>query len=170
MLTFLGGLFRVIIGFVLASAAAGAVQVLFAVTPAELIEAGEASWTAGGLWILETATIIGIFALPFALLSAIISEWRGIRSFAYHGLVGIAVAVAGFGLITMGESAGAPSIVNSYAMAAFLTTGLVSGFIYWLFAGRFAYRGRQAQPPASSSPPAMVTRPPTSAEQATHSA
>ena len=94
MLTFLSGLLRVAIGFVLASAAAGAVQVLFAVTPAELIDASQASWSAGGLWILETATIIGIFALPFAVLSAIISEWRGIRSFAYHGLVGIAVAVA----------------------------------------------------------------------------
>ena len=170
MLTFLSGLLRVIVGFVLASAAAGAVQVLFAVTPTELIDAGQASWSAGGLWILETATIIGIFALPFALLSAIISEWRGIRSFAYHGLVGIAVAVAGFGLITMGESADAPSIVNSYAMAAFLTTGLVSGFVYWLFAGRFAHRSREQTVPAASPPPARPSRPSTSTGQATHSA
>lgn len=166
MLTFLGVLLRVIIGFLLTSLAAGAVQVLFAVTPSELIDAGHEYWNQGGVWVLEAATILGIFAAPFAFLSAIISEWQGIRSFAYHGFVGIAVAVAGFALISTGESADAPSIVNSYAMAAFLTTGLVGGFVYWLFAGRFAYRpepiepipvapAKPARPPAPAAPPAV---------------
>ncbi len=142
MLAFLGGLLRVIIGFLLACLAAGAVKVLFAVTPAELIDAGTEYWQQGGVWALYTGTMIAIFAFPFAALSAIFSEWQGIRSFAYHGFIGIAIAVAGFALIATGESPDKPSIINSYAMAAFLTTGLVSGFVYWLFAGRFAYRSR----------------------------
>ncbi len=140
MVGFLGGLLRVIFGFVLSCLAAGAVQVLFAVTPTELADAGWEYWNQGGVWVLESATIFAVFALPFAAVSALVSEWFGIRSFAYHGFVGIAIAIAGFGLITTGEAEGVPTIVNSYAMAAFLTTGLVAGFTYWLFAGRFAYR------------------------------
>lgn len=140
MVGFLGGLLRVIIGFVLSCLTAGAVQVLFAVTPSELADAGWEYWNQGGVWVLESATIFAVFALPFAAVSALISEWFGIRSFAYHGFIGIAIAIAGFGLITTGEAEGVPTIVNSYAMAAFLTTGLVAGFTYWLFAGRFAYR------------------------------
>ncbi len=139
-MAFLGGLLRVLIGFILACLAAGAVKVLFAVTPAELIDAGTEYWQQGGIWALYTSTMIAVFAFPFAMLSAIFSEWQGIRSFAYHGFIGIAIAVAGFILIATGESPDSPSIFNSYAMAAFLTTGLVSGFVYWLFAGRFAYR------------------------------
>ena len=160
MLGFLGGLFRVIIGFVLASLAAGAVQVLFAVTPAELIDAGMPYWNQGGLWVLESATIIGIFSAPFALLSAAFSEWQGIRSFAYHGFVGIAIAVGGFALITMGETPDAPSIINSYAMAAFLTTGLIGGFAYWLFSGRYAYRPQPViDTTATFEPPKPAQRP-----------
>ena len=140
MVGFLGGLIRVIIGFVLSCLAAGAVQVLFAVTPTELADAGWEYWNQGGVWVLESATIFAVFALPFAAVSALVSEWFGIRSFAYHGFVGIAIAIAGFGLITTGEAEGVPTIVNSYAMAAFLTTGLAAGFTYWLFAGRLAYR------------------------------
>ncbi|MEM9356124.1 MAG: hypothetical protein AAGB04_07920 [Pseudomonadota bacterium] len=140
MVGFLGGLLRVIFGFVLSCLAAGAVQVLFAVTPTELADAGWEYWNQGGVWVLESATIFAVFAAPFAAVSALISEWFGIRSFAYHGFVGIAIAIAGFGLITTGEAEGVPTIVNSYAMAAFLTTGLVAGFTYWLFSGRFAYR------------------------------
>ncbi|MGI9426016.1 MAG: hypothetical protein ACR2PA_22765 [Hyphomicrobiaceae bacterium] len=154
MLGFIGGLLRVIIGLVLASLAAGVVQVLFAITPAELIDVGWEYWTQGSVWVVESATIIGIFALPFGLLSALISEWAGIRSFAYHGFAGIAIAVAGFGLISAGEGANVPTIVNSYAMAAFLTTGLVAGFVYWLFSGRFAHRAAKApaKTPASGQP------------------
>ena len=156
MLAFLWGLLRVVIGFVLACLAAGAVQVLFAVTPAELIDAGTDYWSQGGLWVLESATILGIFALPFVIPSIILSEWLGVRSFAYHGFIGIAIAIGGFGAITMGESPDAPSIINSYAMAAFLTTGLVGGFVYWLFAGRFARRSRTEQAPS----PTVATTPP----------
>jgi len=160
MLGFLGGLLRVIVGFILACLAAGAVKVLFAVTPAELIDAGTEYWQQGGVWALYTGTMIAIFALPFAALSAIFSEWQGIRSFAYHGFIGIAIAVAGFALIVTGESPDAPSIINSYAMAAFLTTGLASGFIYWLFAGRFAYRPQVDDAAVATAKPASPQPPP----------
>lgn len=173
MLAFLGGLLRVVIGFVLACLAAGAVQVLFAVTPAELIDAGQAYWSQGGVWVLESGTILGIFALPFVIPAVIFSEWLGVRSFAYYGFVGIAIAIGGFGAITMGESPDAPSIINSYAMAAFLTTGLVAGFVYWLFAGRFARRSQtttpdpappKAKPTTPAAPPASGTPPATRAD------
>ena len=158
MVGFLGGLLRVVIGFVLLCLAAGAVQVLFAVTPTELADAGWEYWNQCGVWVLESATIFAVFALPFAAVSALISEWFGIRSFAYHGFVGIAIAIAGFGLITTGEADGVPTIVNSYAMAAFLTTGLVAGFTYWLFAGRFAYRSIEVDDDAYDMPPPRTDR------------
>lgn len=137
---FLGGVIRVLLGFVAASIAAGAVQVLFALTPAELISGGPGYWTEGGLLLLGTATITGLFAAPFVFVSAVISEWRGIRSFAYHGLVGILIAVVGHALLYSGQNVDEPSIVNSYAAAAYLTAGLAGGFGYWAVAGRRAYR------------------------------
>ncbi len=158
MVGFLGGLLRVIFGFVLSCLAAGTVQVLFAVTPTELADAGWEYWNQGGVWVLESATIFAVFALPFAAVSALISEWFGVRSFAYHGFVGIAIAIAGFGLITTGEADGVPTIVNSYAMAAFLTTGLAAGFTYWLFAGRFAYRPALEGEYKPDRPPPMTDR------------
>jgi hypothetical protein len=144
MLTFLGAIVRVLVGFVAACLAAGFVQVLFAVTPAELVVAGEERLGEAATWGLLSATQIAVFSAPFALLAALISEWQGIRSFAYHAIVAMAIAVAGFGLIHATESPTEASIVNSYAMAAYLTSGFVGGLIYWLFAGRSAIRNSQA--------------------------
>lgn len=140
MLTFVGSVLRFLIGFILACLAAGFVQVLFAVTPTELVAAGEERWGEAGTWGLLSATQIAVFAAPFALIAALVSEWQGIRSFAYHAIVAMAIAVAGFGLIHMNESPAEASIVNSYAMAAYLTSGFVGGLVYWLFAGRSARR------------------------------
>ncbi|MFT5507956.1 MAG: hypothetical protein ACI89J_001025 [Hyphomicrobiaceae bacterium] len=144
MLTFLGAVVRVLVGFIAACLAAGFVQVLFAVTPAELVAAGEERLGEAATWGLLSATQIAVFAAPFALLAALISEWQGIRSFAFHAIVAMAIAVAGFGLIHATESPAEASIVNSYAMAAYLTSGFVGGLIYWLFAGRSALRNSQA--------------------------
>lgn len=144
MLTFLGALVRVVIGFVAACLVAGFVQVLFAVTPAELVVAGDERLGEAATWGLLSATQIGVFAAPFALIAAAISEWQAIRSFAYHAIVAMAIAVAGFGLIHATESATEASIVNSYAMAAYLTSGFLAGLVYWLFAGRSAGGNRHA--------------------------
>jgi hypothetical protein len=138
MLSFLGAMLRVVIGFIFACLAAGAVQVLFAVTPAELMVAGDDRVSEAFNWGLLTATQIAVFAAPFALIAAIISEWQGVRSFAFHSIVAMSIAVAGFGLIHATESPTEASIVNSYAMAAYLTSGFIGGFVYWLFAGRWA--------------------------------
>jgi hypothetical protein len=144
MLTFLGALLRVLIGFAVACLAAGYVQVLFAVTPAELVVAGDERLGEAMTWGLFSATQAAAFAAPFALLAVIISEWQGIRSFAYHAIVAMAIATAGFGLLLANETASEPSIVNSYAMAAYLTSGFIGGVAYWLFAGRRAGRARPA--------------------------
>lgn len=140
MLTFLGAVLRVLIGFAVACLAAGFVQVLFAVTPAELVVAGDERLGEAATWGLLSATQIAVFSAPFAVLAALISEWQGIRSFAYHAIVAMAIAVAGFGLIHVTEAPNEASIVNSYAMAAYLTSGFVGGLAYWLFAGRWATR------------------------------
>ncbi len=168
MLTFLGAVLRVLIGFAVACLVAGYVQVLFAVTPAELVVAGDDRLGEAATWGLLSATQIAVFAAPFALLAAVISEWQGIRSFAYHAIVAMAIAVAGFGLIHATESASEASIVNSYAMAAYLTSGFVGGLVYWLFAGRSANRHSRAQvrmesdrQTAASGTPAQDQRPTT---------
>ncbi|MGI9479296.1 MAG: hypothetical protein ACR2PI_21515 [Hyphomicrobiaceae bacterium] len=145
MLTFLGALLRVIIGFAFACLAAGFVQVLFAVTPAELVVAGDERIGEAVMWGLQSASQIGSFAFPFAVLAIAVSEWQGIRSFAYHAIVAMVIAVAGFGLIHMTETVSEPSIVNSYAMAAYLTSGFVGGLVYWLFSGRRATRHGSTQ-------------------------
>ena len=176
MLTFLGAVLRVLIGFLMACLAAGFVQVLFAVTPAELVVAGDDRLGEAATWGLLSATQIAVFAAPFALLAAIVSEWQGIRSFAYHAIVAMAIAVAGFGLIHATETTSEASIVNSYAMAAYLTTGFVGGLIYWLFAGRRANRNVDAQlrmesdrqHRASESAPTSAQAPTENARMAAH--
>ena len=140
MLAIIGAIVRILLGFVIACLAAGFVQVLFAVTPAELVAAGEARWSAALNWALLSSAHIAVFASPFALISIIISEWWGIRSFAYHAIIAMGIAVAGFGLIMVTEGPTEATIVNSYAMAAYLTSGFVAGLVYWLLAGRQAMR------------------------------
>lgn len=174
MLTFLGAVLRVLVGFAVACVVAGFVQVLFAVTPAELVVAGDDRLGEAATWGLLSATQIAVFAAPFALLAAVISEWQGIRSFAYHAIVAMAISVAGFGLIHATESASEASIVNSYAMAAYLTSGFVGGLVYWLFAGRSANRHSRAQvrmesdrqTAASDDVPAQAQRPTENARMA----
>ena len=172
MLRFLGGLIRVLIGLIAASFAAAAVQVAFALTPTELATANSAYWLQGLELLLSTATITGLFAAPFWLISAIVSEWNGLRSFVYHAIVGILIALAGHALLYSGQNSGEPTIVNSYAAAAFLTAGLIGGSAYWLFAGRWAYRPTlrrvtAASATGSASTSVPVTKPTPSDEQAT---
>ena len=170
MLTFLGAVLRVLIGFAVACLVAGYVQVLFAVTPAELVVAGDERLGEAAMWGLVSATQIAVFAAPFAVLAAVISEWQGIRSFAYHAIVAMAIAVAGFGLIHATESASEASIVNSYAMAAYLTSGFVGGLIYWLFAGRSANRNSRAQVRMESDRQAAASDAPAQMQQQTENA
>jgi hypothetical protein len=131
-------IFRVLFGFVLACLAAGLTQVLFAVGPQEVTGGDPDKLSRILEWSALTATQSAVFAVPFALLSAAISEWQGIRGFLYHTIVGICIAMAGFGAHYFSEAPAANSIMNNYAAIAFAVTGLVAGFVYWLFAGRRA--------------------------------
>jgi hypothetical protein len=129
-------LLRVLMGFVIACLVAGLVQVLFVMTPADL--ASETDKVQGAaILTLMAATQSSVFAAPFAFLVTAIGEWQAIRNWVYYALAGIAIAFAGF-LVQYSSETGGVTIFNDYAFKAFLTTGFVAGFTYWLVAGRTA--------------------------------
>ncbi len=135
----ISGMLRVIIGFVFACLAAGFSMVLFVYTPLELATelVGE-RMSEAALLALAAGTHSAVFAAPFALIGAGFGEWLRIGSWLYYVLVGIAIASVGFLAQFWTESAGEASIVNSYAVTAFIVTGFVAGIVYWLFSGRYA--------------------------------
>ena len=75
-------------------------------------------------------------------------------------LVGIAIAGVGFLAQFWTEAGGEASIVNSYAVTAFIVTGFVAGIVYWLVSGRSASgnRGQQAPPGEILPPPKSESR------------
>jgi hypothetical protein len=149
------GMFRVLLGFALACLAAGLTMVLFVYTPLELARehAGD-RMSEAGLLALAVATHTAMFAAPFALIGAGFAEWRRIGGWLYYVLVGIAIAAGGFAAQSWTESGGEAqgSILNSYAVAAFLVTGGVAGLVYWLCAGRRASARDGRQMPAPNPP------------------
>jgi drug/metabolite transporter (DMT)-like permease len=133
-----GSIFRVLLGFIVACLAAGFSKVLFALTPAEVF-GGDSDRLSSALHLAaQTATHSAMFAAPFALIAAAIGEWQGIRNWSYYALAGVAIAVAGFLAQYQGEDVTQPTIVNNYALTAFLTSGFIGGIVYWLFSGRDA--------------------------------
>jgi hypothetical protein len=131
-------LFRVLFGFILACLAAGLTKMLFAFGPDQVMDGDPDKISRFIDGVLFTATHSGVFAAPFAFIAAAISEWQTIRNWAYHALGGLSIAVLGFVAQMSTEVGGTPTIVNNYALTAFLTTGFVAGLTYWLFAGRSA--------------------------------
>lgn len=134
----IGALVRVVVGFALASVVAGLVLVLFAAPPAEL-----ASERSPGLatiidWTLKAGTQTAIFAAPFALIAAAIGEWQGLRGPIFYALAGLLIAATGFLAQQSSETAGQLTVLNSYAIKAFLSAGVCGGVVYWLIAGRVA--------------------------------
>ena len=134
---------------------------LFVYTPLELAtERASERVSEASLFALAAATHSATFAAPFALIAAVFGEWQRIGSWLYYALVGIAIAAVGFLAQFWAEAAGDASIVNSYAVTAFIVTGFVAGMVYWLFSGRNASGydgpGGSAQeiipPPRSTSP------------------
>ncbi len=131
------GMLRVIFGFAVACLAAGLAMVLFVYTPLELAtEHATDRMLEAGLLALAAATHSAVFAAPFALIGAAFGEWQRIASWLYYALVGVAIACVGFLAQFWTEADGEASIVNSYAMTAFIVTGFVAGVVYWLLAGR----------------------------------
>lgn len=131
-------LFRILFGLFVAAIVAGCVQVMFALTPAELAVAGPDRWLIAATWAADTAVFSLVFAAPLVLLIGIFSEVLRVRSFAFYILAGVFVALAGFAALYSNEGPTDPTLANSYAIATYLTTGFVSGLMYWLVAGRFA--------------------------------
>ncbi len=133
---------RVIFGFVLACLTAGIATVLFVITPSDLFSvAAEAFPEKLGqalTWGLLAATHSAIFAAVFVLIAAAVAEWLGFRSPYYYLLAGAVIALLGFYAQYASEIAGQATIFNAYAAMAFLTAGLLGGFVYWIAAGRFA--------------------------------
>ena len=130
--------FRVLVGFMLACLVGAVIQLAFA-TPNDVLtdDTDRLSWA--GEHALLIATHSAVFSAPFALVAAAIGEWQSIRSWVYYALSGIAIAIAGFIALYSGETtSGANSIVNNYALAAYLCAGLAGGIAYWLISGRMA--------------------------------
>jgi len=138
----IGGLFRVLFGFTVASLVAGVATVAFVITPLDIAtlpaELRPDRLSSAGTLSLLAATHSAIFSFPFALIALIVAEWRCIRSWVYYAIVGILIALAGFGAEYLNEVGGQPSIVNAYAIRAFLAVGFLGGIAYWLAAGRRA--------------------------------
>src|SRR4051794_14300169 len=166
----IGGLFRVLFGFIVACLVAGAATVAFVITPADIATLPAAlrpdRLSSAGTLSLLAATHSAIFAAPFALIALVIAEWRCIRSWVYYATVGILIAFAGFGAEYLNEVGGQPSIVNSYAMRASLAVGFRGGIAYWLAGGRrtggirgdelAARRGRLAPAPTGGETTAVT--------------
>lgn len=146
---------RIVVGYVLACLLAGLALVLHVVTPAELSSLG-ADHLADRLFDLGSlaaaaATYIAFFALPFALIVAAIGEWFALRGALFYLIAAAAIAAAGFLAQQASEAPGQSTIVNPFAIQAFLITGLVGGLAYWLFAGRYAGASPATPPPADAA-------------------
>jgi hypothetical protein len=133
---------RILAGFLLASFVAGLVQVLYVWTPAELASVPSAAFPAKAGSTLElsllAATHSAIFGAAFALIAAGIAEWLSIRSIGYFLFAGTAIALLGFTAQYASEVSGQPTILNNYALQAYLTAGFFAGLAYWLAAGHRA--------------------------------
>lgn len=153
-------LLRVLIGFAVACLGAGLAMVLFVFTPAEIagLPPDVASDRIGKG--LELATFVAVqaalFAAPFALVAAALGEVLRTRDWTYYALAGLVIAGLGFFAQHSTEQTGQPTIVNNYALTAFLTAGFVGGMLYWIVSGRFA-GGRPLEPIQSA--PGPVAKP-----------
>ena len=65
-------------------------------------------------------------------------------------LAGIAIAVIGFLTQHLTEAPGQTTILNNYALMAFLTSGFAGGFAYWLVSGRLV-AGLPGNPPRETT-------------------
>lgn len=141
----IGSILRVLLGFVVACVVAGLVQVLFVFTPSELFALPEDKMMdqleSVGVLSLVAGTQSAVFSAPFALVAALIGEWQRLRGWLYYGLVGMLISGAGFLAQSVSETMNQPTIVNTYALAAFLAAGLFGGLAYWMTAGKWAGAG-----------------------------
>lgn len=143
-------LLRVVTGLVVACLVAGASHGIFAaLSPLDSRIAPPLSVAPWELALL-TATHFFLFSAPFAVIATIFAEWLAIRSLGFYLSVALAIAFAGFAAQYINDGPDR-SILNDYAIRAFLTAGFLGGFVYWLIAGQSA--GRVAAPAELKPPP-----------------
>ena len=128
----------VLAGYVVACVAFALVLIAFVFTPAELVSADADRFSMAGLQLLASSIQVIMFAAPLALVAMAIAEWRGASDWIFYALAAMLIAGAGFLAQYASELQGAPTIVNNYALTAFMTGGFVAGVVYWLIAGRSA--------------------------------
>lgn len=136
----LGRLLRILLGYFAACLAAGATQTAFATFDLSVLSAGGWAQNAGGIvnLILVAARLSAIFAAPFAFVAICLAYYQDLRGWPYFALVGLAIAAGGFLVLSSADMPGEPTIVNPYALKAYLASGFIGGFVYWLVAGRRA--------------------------------
>lgn len=144
------GFLRIVLGYVLAVLAAGLTQVLFALPPTELAslsgDALIARLSLLGIYALAASTHAAIFAVVFAAVAIALAEWQRVRNAFFYIMTGAAIALAGFLAQYASENAAQPTIVNTYALLAYVVTGVIAGAVYWAFSGNRA-GGHDALPP-----------------------
>jgi hypothetical protein len=132
---------RIVSGFAFASLAAAITLVLFVFAPADmaglLSDLNRERLSEAGLFALLITPHVAIYAVLPALAGAIFAEVRKVAGWWFYALAGIATAVAAFLVLYLSEAAGETSLLSSYALAAFITSGLVGGLAYWALSGRF---------------------------------
>jgi hypothetical protein len=141
----LARILRILIGFGLACVAAAMTFVLFVYAPGDLASLREelsADRLSEALYfaLLSTPHVAMSAAFP-ALLAAAFAETRKVASWAFYAFAGI--ATAGAGLFVQHLTVTRVNILQTYALVAFLTAGLVGGLVYWALSGRYA----AAKPP-----------------------
>jgi Na+/melibiose symporter-like transporter len=147
----------ILAGYVVACAAFALVLVAFVFTPAEMASADAERFSMAGFQLLASSIQVIIFAAPLALLATAFAEWRGISDWIFYALAAMLIAGVGFVAQYFSELQGAPTIVNNYAVTAFMTGGFVAGVVYWLIAGRHAATWRRTIGPAGGDEAAKTT-------------
>lgn len=142
-------LLRTLFGFVAAMLAFAVSQVLFVLPLSELVAMDQTARAERviemGVLVFRAATHSAIFSAGFALIAILVAEWQHLRDWTYYATIGMIVSLGGFLAQYASENATQPTILNNYALIAFMTSGAVGGLVYWMFAGRHAGRRR---PPA----------------------
>jgi hypothetical protein len=136
----LARILRILIGFGLACVAAAMTVVLFVYAPgdvASLREELSVDRLSEALYfaLLSTPHVAMSAALP-ALLAAAFAEQRKLASWWFYAFAGI--ATAGAGLLVQHLTVPRVNVLQTYALAAFLTAGLIGGLVYWALSGRHA--------------------------------
>lgn len=147
----------VLAGYLLACVAFALALVAFVFTPAELASADAGRFSMAGFQLLASSIQVIIFAALPALIVSAIAEWRAIDDWIYYALAAMLIAGVGFLAQYASELQGAPTIVNTYALTAFMTGGFVAGVVYWLITGRGAGRWGRTAKSADSSAAAKTT-------------